>query len=31
MAAHRAGGGIIVAASHQPLDLPGAQRLELGA
>jgi heme exporter protein A len=24
MAAHRAKGGIIIAASHQPLDLPGA-------
>lgn len=31
MAAHRAGGGIVVAASHQPLDLPDAQRLDLGA
>lgn len=30
MAAHRAGGGIVVAASHQPLALPGARTLELG-
>ncbi len=30
MAAHRANGGIIIAASHQPLDLPDAVRLELG-
>jgi heme exporter protein A len=30
MAAHRAAGGIIIAASHQPLDLPGAQLVELG-
>ena len=29
MAAHRAAGGIIVAASHQPLDLPGATTLDL--
>ena len=29
MAAHRAKGGVIVAASHQPLDLPGAQTLAL--
>jgi heme exporter protein A len=29
MAAHRAGGGAILAASHQPLDLPGAKRVEL--
>lgn len=29
MAAHRAGGGAILAASHQPLDLPGAERVEL--
>jgi heme exporter protein A len=30
MAAHRAGGGAILAASHQPLALPGAARVELG-
>jgi heme exporter protein A len=30
MAAHRAGGGAILAASHQPLALPGAARIELG-
>ena len=30
MAAHRAGGGAILAASHQPLDLPGAEQLALG-
>lgn len=29
MAAHRAGGGAILAASHQPLGLPGAARVEL--
>jgi heme exporter protein A len=29
MAAHRAGGGAILAASHQPLDLPGAERIQL--
>jgi heme exporter protein A len=29
MAGHRAGGGAILAASHQPLDLPGAARVEL--
>lgn len=29
MAAHRAKGGIVVAASHQPLDLPGAEGLVL--
>ena len=28
--AHRAGGGIAVVATHQPLDIPGAQRLVLG-
>lgn len=28
--AHRAGGGIVVAASHSPLPMPGARRLELG-
>jgi len=31
MAEHRAGGGAILAASHQPLALPGAASLELGA
>jgi heme exporter protein A len=30
MAAHRAAGGAILAASHQPLELPGAARVELG-
>ena len=29
MAVHRAGGGAILAASHQPLDLPGAERVRL--
>lgn len=29
MAAHRAKGGIIIAASHQPLGLSGAQTIEL--
>jgi len=29
MAAHRAGGGAILAASHQPLGLPGAARVDL--
>lgn len=30
MAAHRAGGGIVLLATHQPLDLPGALPIELG-
>lgn len=30
MAAHRDGGGAILAASHQPLALPGAARVALG-
>lgn len=30
MAAHRAGGGAILAASHQPLALPGAETVALG-
>jgi heme exporter protein A len=30
MAAHRAGGGAILAASHQPLALPDAQTVRLG-
>ena len=30
MAAHRAGGGAILAASHTPLGLPGARELALG-
>ena len=30
MAVHRRAGGIIVAASHQPMGLPDAQQLELG-
>jgi heme exporter protein A len=29
IAAHRAGGGAVLAASHQPLALPGASRIEL--
>ncbi|MGZ8979066.1 MAG: heme ABC exporter ATP-binding protein CcmA [Allosphingosinicella sp.] len=29
MAAHRSGGGAILAASHQPLGLPGAARVDL--
>jgi len=29
IAAHRAGGGAILAASHQPLDLPDARRVAL--
>lgn len=31
LAAHRAGGGIVVAATHVPLPLPGAAGLRLGA
>jgi len=30
IAAHRAGGGAVLAASHQPLGLPGAARVALG-
>jgi heme exporter protein A len=30
MEAHLAEGGILVAATHQPLGLDGCQRLELG-
>lgn len=30
IAAHRAGGGAVLAASHQPLPLAGAERLMLG-
>jgi heme exporter protein A len=30
LAAHRAGGGMVVVATHDGLDLPDAQRLELG-
>jgi heme exporter protein A len=30
MAAHRGGGGAVLAASHQPLALPGAERVALG-
>ncbi|HEX8263717.1 MAG TPA: ATP-binding cassette domain-containing protein, partial [Allosphingosinicella sp.] len=30
IAAHRAGGGGVLAASHQPLALPGAARVALG-
>jgi heme exporter protein A len=29
IAVHRASGGIVIATSHQPLDLPGAARLDL--
>jgi heme exporter protein A len=29
MAAHRAGGGVVLAASHQPLGLAGAQQIRL--
>lgn len=31
MALHRAGGGIVVVATHQPLDLAGAAMLDLAA
>ncbi len=31
IAAHRADGGIVMVATHQPLDLPGAQSIALGA
>ena len=31
MANHRARGGIVVVATHQPLDLPGATAIQLGA
>ena len=31
LAAHRAGGGGVVTATHQDLDLPGASVLRLGA
>ena len=30
LAAHRAGGGVVVAATHLPLPLPGARELALG-
>jgi heme exporter protein A len=30
IATHRAGGGIVVAATHQPLDLPDAVNVEIG-
>jgi heme exporter protein A len=30
IAGHRAAGGAVLAASHQPLDLPGAKRVALG-
>jgi heme exporter protein A len=30
MARHRNGGGIVIAASHQPLDLPGAVPVAIG-
>ena len=29
LAEHRAGGGLVVAATHTPMDLPGAERLSL--
>lgn len=31
MAAHRADGGIVMVATHQPLDLPGARSVALGS
>ena len=31
MAAHRADGGIVMVATHQPLDLPGARSIALGS
>lgn len=31
MQAHLRGGGLIVAATHQPLDLPGSRQITLGA
>jgi len=31
IAAHRAGGGAVLVATHQPIDLPGAAELRLGA
>jgi heme exporter protein A len=31
LAAHRAGGGLVVAATHAPIDLPGAANLDLAA
>jgi heme exporter protein A len=30
LASHRAAGGVIVAATHLPLPLPGAETLKLG-
>ena len=30
IADHRAGGGAVLVATHQPIDLPGAQRIMLG-
>lgn len=30
VADHRAGGGAVLVATHQPIDLPGAQRIILG-
>jgi heme exporter protein A len=31
IAAHRAGGGRVIAATHTPIDMPGAETLDLGA
>jgi heme exporter protein A len=31
IAAHRAGGGRVVAATHTPIDMPGAETLDLAA
>tara|TARA_R110002073_G_scaffold5409_1_gene33333 strand:- start:50276 stop:50932 length:657 start_codon:yes stop_codon:yes gene_type:complete len=31
VAAHRARGGMVIAATHQPLDWPGARSLDMGA
>lgn len=31
VAAHRARGGMVIAATHQPLDWPGAHSLDMGA
>ena len=31
MAEHRAGGGLVIAATHQPLDLSGADELRIEA
>jgi heme exporter protein A len=31
IAAHRAGGGRVIAATHTPIDMPGAETLDLAA